>query len=101
MAKEKVAVQVPEGQAPPVSSRRADLENWLAALLPGFRAVARQAVFFLVGLLCARGGGHALSLYVEYGFGMRNRLPFAVASIGACPLYRCDSCCCGHSLDDE
>ena len=55
MAKEKVAVQVPEGQAPPVSSRRADLENWLAALLPGFRAVARQAVFFLVGLLCARG----------------------------------------------
>ena len=55
MAKEKVAAQVPEGQAPPISNRRVDLENWLAALLPGMRAVARQAVFFVVGLLCARG----------------------------------------------
>ena len=35
MAKEKVAAQVPEGQAPPISNRRVDLENWLAALLPG------------------------------------------------------------------
>ena len=51
-----------------------------------------RAVLYLenMRLWSGRRGGHALSLYVEYGFGMRNRVTFAVASIGACPLYRCD-----------
>ena len=73
MAKEKVAAQVPEGQAPPISNRRVDLENWLAALLPGMRAVARQAVFFVVGLLCARG-----MVFGKYA-------PFGVAAVAAMP----------------
>ena len=93
MAKEKVAVQVPEGQAPPVSSRRADLENWLAALLPGFRAVARQAVFFLVGLLCARG--------VVFG----KYAPFGVAAVAAMPYHSMWStvlgCAIGYLLPSQ
>lgn len=114
MAKEKVAAQVPEGQAPPISNRRVDLENWLAALLPGMRAVARQAVFFVVGLLCARGVvfgkyapfgvarcRHAVPFHVEHRVGMRGWVSFAVAGIGARPLHCGHSRRCRHPLDDE
>lgn len=93
MAKEKVAAQVPEGQAPPISNRRVDLENWLAALLPGMRAVARQAVFFVVGLLCARG--------VVFG----KYAPFGVAAVAAMPYHSMWStvlgCAVGYLLPSQ
>ncbi|WP_082236349.1 SpoIIE family protein phosphatase [Anaeromassilibacillus senegalensis] len=79
MIREKAAAQVPEGAGgqPPVSApnRRAELENWMAVLLPTAKAVGRQLIFFAIGLLSARG--------VVFG----KYAPFGVAAVAAAPYH--------------
>ena len=108
MAKEKVAAQVPEGQAPPISNRRVDLENWLAGrctaggvLCCRVAVRARCGVWKICPLWRGSGGRHAVPFHVEHRVGMRGWVSFAVAGIGARPLHCGHSRRCRHPLDDE